>query len=129
MLPELPKPPSLPTYKISPLPEQIFLATIKGLLSYVVHLSLLDFSLFIVIVVLVHTNPLTRQKAAVFQGFVLLIFGLEVSLVNFYALVRHFTSGIDEMELKLIITLKAMLVAFSFDYSRTPHGRYNGSAQ
>jgi hypothetical protein len=109
--------PSLPTYEISPWPERIFLATIKGLLSHVVNLSLLDFSLFIVIVVLVHTNPLTRQKAAVFQGLVLLIFGLEVSFVNFYALVRHFTSVIDGVELKSIIALKAMLVAFSFDYS------------
>jgi hypothetical protein len=119
--------PSLPTYEISPLPERIFLATIKGILSYVINLSLLDFSLFLVVVILVHTNPLTRQKAAVFQGFILLIFGLEVSFVNFYALVRHFTSGIDEEELKLIITLKAMLVAFSFDYSRAPHGRYYGN--
>jgi len=95
MLPELP---SLPTYEISPLPEHIFLATVKGLLSYVVNLSLLDFSLLIVIVVLVHTNPLTRQKAAVFQGFVLLIFGLEVSFVNFYALLCSWLSPSTTLE-------------------------------
>ena len=85
-----PKLPSLPTLKISPVPEQIFLGTVKGLLTFVINLSLLDTSLIIIIVLLVHANPSTRQKAVVFHSFLLLAFGLEVSLVNVYALVRHF---------------------------------------
>jgi hypothetical protein len=86
----LPKLPSLPTLVISPVPEQIFLGTIKGLLSFVINLSLLDASLIIIIAILVHANPSTRQKALVFLSFLLLVFGLEVSLVNVYALVGHF---------------------------------------
>jgi hypothetical protein len=86
----LPKLPSLPTLEISPVPEQIFLNTVKGLLSFVIHLSLLDTFLIIIIVLLVHANPSTRQKAVVLLGLLLLVFGLEVSLVNVYALVRHF---------------------------------------
>ena len=91
----LPEPPSLPTFELSPVPEQIFLATVKGLLSFVVNLSFLDLSLFLAIVLLVHANPSTRQIAAVFQGFFLLIFGLEVSFVNLYSLVRNSTTEID----------------------------------
>ena len=86
----LPKLPSLPTLEISPMPEQIFLGTIKRLLSFVINLSLLDASLIIIIALLVYANPSTRQKAVVLLSFLLLVFGLEVSLVNVYALVRHF---------------------------------------
>jgi hypothetical protein len=86
----LPKLPSLPTLEISPVPEQVFLGTVKGLLSFVINLSLLDTSLIVIIVLLVHANPSIRQKGVVFLGFLLLVFGLEVSLVNVYALVRHF---------------------------------------
>lgn len=81
--------PSLPALEISPVPEQIFLGTVKGLLSFVINLSLLDSSLILIIVLLVHANPSTRQKAAVLLGVLLLVFGLEVSFVNVYALVRH----------------------------------------
>jgi hypothetical protein len=86
-----PKLPSLPTFEISPVPEQIFLGTVKGFLSFVINLSLLDSSLIITIVLLVYANPSTRQKAAVLLGILLLVFGLEVSLVNVYTLVCHLT--------------------------------------
>ena len=86
----LPKLPSLPTLEISPVPEQILLGTVKGLLSFVINLSLLDASLIIIIILLVHANPSTRQKGVVLLGFLLLVFGLEVSIVNVYALVCHF---------------------------------------
>jgi hypothetical protein len=86
----LPKLPSLPTLEINPVPERIFLGTVKGLLSFVINLSLLDASLIIAIILLVQANPSTRQKAVVFLCFLLLVFGLEVSLINVYALVRRF---------------------------------------
>ena len=86
----LPKLPSLPTLEISPVPEQIFLGTVKGLLSFMINLSLLDTSLIILIVLLVQAHPLTRPKAVVLLSFLLLVFGLEVSFVNGYALVRPF---------------------------------------
>lgn len=81
---------SLSILEISPVPEQIFLRTVKDLLSFMINLSLLDTSLIIIIVLLVHANSLIREKAVVFLGFLLLVFGLEVSLVNVYTLVRHF---------------------------------------
>ena len=73
-----------------PIPEQIFLGTVKGLLSFATNLSLLDISLIITIILLVHVNPSTRQKTALFLSFLLLVFGLEVSLVNVYTLVCRF---------------------------------------
>jgi hypothetical protein len=93
-----PKLPSLPTFEISPVPEQIFPCTVKGSLSFVISLSLLDSSLIITIVLLVYANPSTRQKAAVLLGFLLqvLIFGLEVFFVDVYTLVCHLTPEIDE---------------------------------
>jgi len=79
-------------------PEQIFLGTIKGLLSFVINLSLLDASLIITIVLLVHANPSTRQKAVVVLSFLLLVFGLEVSLVNVYALLCSWLSPSTTLE-------------------------------
>ncbi|KAF8263778.1 hypothetical protein EI94DRAFT_1703742 [Lactarius quietus] len=64
----------------------IFLGTVKGLLSFVINLSLLDLSLIFVIVLLVNANPSIRQKAAVSLGILFFLFGLEISLVNIYAL-------------------------------------------
>jgi len=88
---KIPKLPSLPTFEISPFPEQIFLNTTKAVLSFVISLSLLDSSLIFIIILLVHANPSIRQKAAISFGFLLLIFGMEVSSINVYALVRRFT--------------------------------------
>lgn len=88
----IPKLPSLPKIEISPVPEQIFLSTVKGVLSFVIHLSLLDSSLIAIIILLVNANPSARQKATVSLGFILLVFGLEVSFVNIYTLVRRFAA-------------------------------------
>ncbi|KAH9074383.1 hypothetical protein EDB83DRAFT_1958744 [Lactarius deliciosus] len=78
--------PSLPAIEMSPVPELIFLGTVKGLLSFVINLSLLDLSLIFIIVLLVNANPSIRQKAAVSLSILFLVFGLEISLVNVYAL-------------------------------------------
>jgi hypothetical protein len=95
MIPKLPvnipQLPSLPTIKISPVPELIFLSTIKGVLSFVINLSLLDMFLILIIIILVNANPSIRQKAAIALSFLILIFGLEISFVNTYTLVSHFT--------------------------------------
>ena len=85
-----PKLPSLPTIEMSPVPELIFLSTVKGLLSFVINLSLLDLSLIFIIVLLVNSNPSIRRKAAVSLSVLFLLFGLEISLVNIYALVSCF---------------------------------------
>src|SRR5947209_8586433 len=93
MIPKLPinipELPSLPEIEISPIPELIFLGTVKGALSFVFNLSLLDLSLILTIVLLVNVNPPVRQKAAVALSLLLLIFGLEISSINVYALVRR----------------------------------------
>lgn len=83
---------SIPTIKLSPIPELIFLGTVKGLLSFVINLSLLDLSLVFIIVLLVNANPSIRRTAAVSLSILLLLFGLEISFVNVYALVSRFAS-------------------------------------
>jgi len=87
---DIPKLPSPPTFEISPVPEQIFLRTVKGLLSFAINLSLLDSSLVLIIILLVNANPSIRGKAAVVLSILLLVFGLEISFVNVYVLVRRF---------------------------------------
>jgi hypothetical protein len=47
----------LPTIETSPVPELIFLGTVKDLLSFMINLSLLDLSLLFTIVLLVDANP------------------------------------------------------------------------
>jgi hypothetical protein len=85
---DIPKLPSLPEIELSPLPELIFLGTVKGAISFVFNLSLLDLSLILVIILLVNVNPPVRRKAALALSLLLLIFGLEISSINVYALVR-----------------------------------------
>ncbi|KAH9172781.1 hypothetical protein EDB89DRAFT_861180 [Lactarius sanguifluus] len=87
LLPKIPfELPSLPAIEMSPVPELIFLGTVKGLISFVINLSLLDLSLIFIIVLLVNANPSVRQKVAVSLSVLILVFGLEISLVNVYAL-------------------------------------------
>ncbi|KAH9003594.1 hypothetical protein EDB86DRAFT_3073367 [Lactarius hatsudake] len=93
LFPKLPfELPSLPAIEMSPVPELIFLGTVKGLLSFVINLSLLDLSLIFIIVLLVNANTSIRQKAAVSLSILFLVFGLEISLVNVYALLSPSTT-------------------------------------
>ncbi|KAI0000118.1 hypothetical protein BJV74DRAFT_882791 [Russula compacta] len=94
----IPKLPSLPKIEISPVPEQIFLSTAKGILSFVIHLSLLDLFLIAIIILLVNASPSIRQRAVVSLGFLLLIFGLEVSFINVYTLLCSWLSPSTTLE-------------------------------
>ena len=111
-----PKLPSLPAIEMSPVPELIFLGTVKGLLSFVINLSLLDLSLIFIILLLVNANPSIRRKAAVSLSILFLLFGLEISLVNIYALVSPFAVRASSTQLLTTRTSKAMFQAFPIDY-------------
>lgn len=111
-----PKLPSLPAIEMSPVPELIFLGTVKGLLSFVINLSLLDLSLIFTIALLVNTNPSIRRKAAVSLSALFLLFGLEISLVNVYALVSLAVWS-SSMQILNTRTGKAMLPALPIDHS------------
>ena len=86
---DIPKLPSPPTFEISPVPELIFLRTVKGLLSFLINVSLLDSSLTLTIILLINFNPPVRHKVTIALSFLFLLFGLEISAVNVYALVRN----------------------------------------
>ncbi|KAH9968551.1 hypothetical protein BGW80DRAFT_657897 [Lactifluus volemus] len=86
---DIPKLPSHLTFEISPVPELIFLRTVKGLLSFLINLSLLDSSLILTIIFLINFNPPVRKKATTALTFLFLLFGLEIAAVNVYALVRN----------------------------------------
>lgn len=104
--------PSPPAIGLSPVPELIFLSTVKGLLSFVINLSLLDLSLIFIIVLLVNANASIRRKAAVALSVLCLLFGLEISLVNIYALVSCFAVQLSIAQLLTTRkSAKAMLQA------------------
>ena len=96
---DIPKLASLPTFEISPVPELIFLTTVKGLLSFVINISLLDSALILTIVLLVNVNPPIRQKAAQSLSFLFLLFGVEISAVNVYVLVRRLVTQAGRTQL------------------------------
>ncbi|KAI0285667.1 hypothetical protein BC826DRAFT_972880 [Russula brevipes] len=104
-IPKLPSLPSLPTIEISPVPELIFLTTVKGLLSFVINLSLLDSSLILIIILLVNTNPPVRQNAAIALSLLLLVFGVEVSAINVYALLCSWLSPSTTLEPLTVVVL------------------------
>ncbi|KAH9953169.1 hypothetical protein BC827DRAFT_1273753 [Russula dissimulans] len=101
----IPKLPSPPTFEISPVPELIFLRTVKGLLSFVINLSLLDSSLILIIVLLVNAHPSIRGKAAVALSILLLVFGLEISFINVYVLVCSWLSPSTALEPLTVVIL------------------------
>jgi len=102
---DIPKLPSPPTFEISPVPELIFLTTVKGLLSFVIDLSLLDSSLILIIILLVNANPSIRRKAVVALSILLLVFGLEISFVNVYVLVCSWLSPSTALEPLTVVIL------------------------
>jgi hypothetical protein len=63
---------------------------------------------------LVNANPSIRQKAAIALSSLFLIFGLEISFVNVYTLVRRFATWAGNSDERLLI---AMLLAFPVDHS------------
>ncbi|KAH9963955.1 hypothetical protein BGW80DRAFT_1462979 [Lactifluus volemus] len=95
---DIPKLPSHLTFEISPVPELIFLRTVKGLLSFLINLSLLDSSLILTIIFLINFNPPVRKKATTALTFLLLLFGLEISAVNVYALLCSWLSPPTTLE-------------------------------
>jgi len=101
----IPKLPSLPEIELSPIPELIFLSTVKGAISFVFNLSLLDLSLILIIILLVNVNPPVRQKTAVALSLLLLIFGLQISCINVYALLCSWLSPSTTLEPLTVVTL------------------------
>lgn len=77
----------LPEIKVSPLPEDIFLATIKALVVPAASLSLPQWATLGLLILLTNTSPALRKATLRFYGYLSLIIGAEIAMINAYVLV------------------------------------------
>ena len=77
----------LPEIKVYPLPEVIFLSTIKALVSPAANLSLSQLGTVGLLILLTNISPALRKATVKFYGYLSLIIGAEIALINAYVLV------------------------------------------
>lgn len=77
----------LPEIKVYPLPEVIFLSTIKALVIPAANLSLSQWGTVGSLILLTNISPTLRKATAKLYGYLSLIVGAEIALINAYVLV------------------------------------------
>lgn len=77
----------LPEIKVSPLPEVIFLSTIKALVTPAAGLSLYQWGTIGSLILLTNVSPTLRKATLKLYGYLSLIIGTEIALINAYVLV------------------------------------------
>lgn len=77
----------LPEIKVSPLPEVIFLSTIKALVVPAASLSLSQWGTIGALILLTNVSPTLRKATLNLYGYLSLIVGAEITLINAYVLV------------------------------------------
>jgi hypothetical protein len=77
----------LPEIKVYPLPEDIFLSTIKALVVPAASLSLSQWGIVGSLILLTNISPTLRKATAKLYGYLSLIIGAEIALINAYVLV------------------------------------------
>ncbi len=77
----------LPEIKISPLPERIFLSTIKALLVPAMSLSLSQCCAVGALILLTNSSHTLRKATVQLYGYLSLIIGAEIAFINSYVLV------------------------------------------
>lgn len=79
----------LPEIKVNPLPEDVFLATIKALVVPAASLSLPQWATLGLLILLTNTSPALRKATLKLYGYLSLIIGAEIAMINAYVLVRN----------------------------------------
>ncbi|KAH9998724.1 hypothetical protein BJV77DRAFT_709500 [Russula vinacea] len=82
----------LPEIKVYPLPEVIFLSTIKALVIPAANLSLSQWGTVGSLILLTNISPTFRKTTAKLYGYLSLIVGAEIALINAYVLVCSWIS-------------------------------------
>ena len=77
----------LPEIKVNPLPEDVFLATIKALAVPAASLSLSQWCTLGLLFLLTNTSPTLRKATLKLYGYLSLIIGAEIAMINAYVLV------------------------------------------
>lgn len=77
----------LPEIKVPALPETLFLSTIKTIVVPAASLSLSQWGTFGLLILLTNTSPALRRATAKLYGYLSLIIGAEIAMINAYVLV------------------------------------------
>lgn len=77
----------LPEIKVSPLPEDIFLFTIKALLVPAMNLSYSQYGVIGALILLTNSSAALRKATVQIYGYLSLIIGAEIAFINAYVLV------------------------------------------
>ncbi|KAF8267116.1 hypothetical protein EI94DRAFT_1830260 [Lactarius quietus] len=98
----------LPEIKISPVPEQIFLSTIKALLIPVMSLSLSQCGAIGALILLTNSSATLRKATVQLYGYLSLIIGAEIAFINAYVLACTWISPSTTLQPLTIVTLNLL---------------------
>jgi hypothetical protein len=108
----------LPEIKVNPLPEDVFLATIKALVVPAASLSLPQWGTLGLLILLTNTSPALRKATLKLYGYLSLIIGAEIAMINAYVLV-----GTLLIPLALVNSSHVgLLIYLPIDYATTCDG-------
>ncbi|KAH9003593.1 hypothetical protein EDB86DRAFT_3073366 [Lactarius hatsudake] len=98
----------LPEIKISPLPEQIFLSTIKALLVPAMNLSPSQWGAVGTLILLTNFSPTLRKATVQLYGYLSLIIGVEIAFINSYVLLCSWISPSTTLQPLTVVVLNLM---------------------
>jgi hypothetical protein len=98
----------LPEIKISPIPERIFLFTIKALLVPAMKLSLSQCGAICVLILLTNSSAALRKATIQLYGYLSLIIGAEIAFINAYVLACSWISPSTTLQPLTIVTLNLL---------------------
>lgn len=81
----------LPEIKVSPLPEVIFLSTVKALVVPAANLSLSQWCTIGSLILLTNISPTLRKATVKLYGYLSFVIATEIALINVYVLVSLFS--------------------------------------
>ena len=80
----------LPKFKVSPVPEVIFLPTIRALVVPAANLSLFQWGIVGSLILLTNVSPTLRKATVKLYGYLSFVIATEIALINAYVLVSLF---------------------------------------
>ncbi|KAI0258273.1 hypothetical protein BC834DRAFT_99906 [Gloeopeniophorella convolvens] len=98
----------LPEIKINPLPEHIFLYTIKAFLLPFSNLSPSQWGVVGALILATNASPMLRQAGAQLYGYLSLAVGMEITMINVYLLVCSWLSPSTTLQPVTIVTLNLL---------------------
>ena len=109
----------LPEIKVSPVPEVIFLSTIKALVVPAANLSPSQWGTVGLFILLTNISPTLRKATVKLYGYLTFVIATEIALINAYVLVSLFSHPHLS---SLISSAKGLFMDLTLDNTATPDG-------